>query len=258
MKRIVWHKFRKLEYLAAFIYLLHMILLFSWRINLYHFILVASTASLIYAIAIWQNLKIHNRHKTIDMLNKEIQTNRHEYNNDLTIIAGLLELGNIQNAQKYLRNKWHNFSEPAEPSFERFFALLHHHCSLALLQGINVSVNLTPLSKMKVPNEFFLILDNLLENAREAVLLQNNERWLKINITSTDDLIHLTISNSGTPIATDLQTKIFEPGVTTKANPIHGFGLTLSKEKADLIGGNLVLENSNEEGTTFTFTLPAK
>ncbi len=257
MKKIARHKLRKLEYLAAFIYLLNMILLFSWRINLKHFILIAITASLLYAISFCQSLIIHTQHKTIDIINKKIHTNRHEYKNDLTIIAGLLELGNIQNALKYLHTKWHNSNEPPEPSVEEFFALLHHHCTLALLQGIDVSVKLTP-PKMKVPSEFFVILDNLLENAREAILLQNRERWLKLNITSNNDFIQLTISNSGLPIATDLQTQIFEPGVTTKANSTHGFGLTLSKEKANLIGGNLALIQSDEDSTTFTFTLPAK
>jgi PAS domain S-box-containing protein len=100
------------------------------------------------------------------------------------------------------------------------------------------------------------ILLNLLQNAFDAVAEQPGERWVRLNIHSSEDSVVFSVTDNGPGIPEELRTRIMEPFFTTK--PVGkgtGLGLSLSKSIAEEHGGKL--EYSQDQGQTcFSLVLP--
>lgn len=71
-----------------------------------------------------------------------------------------------------------------------------------------------------------------------------------------DELV-IRISDTGTGVPADLQDQLFEPffRINRGDNRGSGLGLLICRRLAQLMGGNVVLEFSSEQGTTFKVTL---
>jgi len=97
---------------------------------------------------------------------------------------------------------------------------------------------------------------NLLQNAFDAVVEQNGERWVRLEVENGDDTVALSVIDSGPGIPRELRSHIGEPFFTTK--PVGkgtGLGLSLSKTIAEDHGGSL--EYSDDHGRTrFSLVLP--
>jgi PAS domain S-box-containing protein len=76
------------------------------------------------------------------------------------------------------------------------------------------------------------------------------------------DWVHLRVRDTGIGIASGMQTKIFEPFVQVDTGHVRrsegtGLGLTISRDLARGMGGDLTVESTPGVGTTFTLSLPA-
>jgi C4-dicarboxylate-specific signal transduction histidine kinase len=97
---------------------------------------------------------------------------------------------------------------------------------------------------------------NLLQNAFDAVVDQEGERWVRLEVQNGDESVALSVIDSGPGIPLELRSRVGEPFFTTK--PVGkgtGLGLSLSKTIAADHGGNL--EYSEDHGhTRFSLVLP--
>jgi PAS domain S-box-containing protein len=70
--------------------------------------------------------------------------------------------------------------------------------------------------------------------------------------------VKITVSDTGTGIAPDIQSAIFEPYFTTKGpGEGTGMGLAMTQGIVESYGGSIQVESQLGEGTTFTLYLPA-
>jgi signal transduction histidine kinase len=101
------------------------------------------------------------------------------------------------------------------------------------------------------------ILANLVSNA-----VKFGERGgILVDLRRAGPDVVLEVSDSGAGIPPELHDRVFEPFFqvdpsTTRREGGLGLGLSLSREFARLLGGDLTLRSAPGEGSTFTLRLP--
>lgn len=103
------------------------------------------------------------------------------------------------------------------------------------------------------------ILLNLADNA--AKYAETNKPCVTINVLQAHRTLCIRFSDNGPGIPQSVQQSLFRPfSRSAKAEsgrkPGVGLGLALSRDLARSISGDLVLERSNEKGSTFILSLP--
>lgn len=100
------------------------------------------------------------------------------------------------------------------------------------------------------------VVMNLVQNAFDAVAETPDEKWVRVNVTTQDDSVVVSVIDSGPGVPPHLRARIMEPFFTTK--PVGkgtGLGLSLSRSIAASHGGDLTL-GEQDGHTCFLLTLP--
>ena len=132
-----------------------------------------------------------------------------------------------------------------------------HAVSLPLDVPPNVRINylsVTPFLVLKT-DPFFIkrILSNLICNGIQAMETVGGE--LVVRAFLRDNLIIISVSDTGAGISDEVKDKLFKPLFTTKSKG-QGFGLAVVKKLVEALGGNVCFETRVGQGTTFTVELP--
>ena len=99
------------------------------------------------------------------------------------------------------------------------------------------------------------VLINLMRNAVEA-MQASETRELLVRTTSIDnDMLAVSVADTGPGIAEEIAAQLFQPFVTTKPSGM-GVGLSISRRIIEAHGGTLTVQRNDAGGATFTFTLP--
>jgi len=106
------------------------------------------------------------------------------------------------------------------------------------------------------PSELNQVVLNLIINGAQAISAGNGK--IAIEVTDNTSFIEINISDNGSGISQEIQSKIFDPFFTTK--PIGtgtGLGLSIAhKIINDLHNGRITFVSEINKGTTFTLHLP--
>lgn len=92
-----------------------------------------------------------------------------------------------------------------------------------------------------------------------APVLANALRFgthVEVSATQDDAYTHITVTDDGPGVATELGSRIFEPGVSAGDGSGAGLGLPLARRLARSVGGDVVLDSA-EAPTRFVVRLPA-
>jgi PAS domain S-box-containing protein len=109
------------------------------------------------------------------------------------------------------------------------------------------------------PDHLKRIFQNLVGNARDAMPEGGNITISceKVVRTSSEGVIHIRVTDTGTGIPQELSEKVFDPFFTTKKpGKGTGLGLALVRRIIMLHNGTISIEKSGYEGTTFLIELP--
>jgi two-component system sensor kinase FixL len=99
------------------------------------------------------------------------------------------------------------------------------------------------------------VIFNLVRNATEA-MSNSVRRVLTLATNSTaDNMVEVSLSDTGPGVPADLRATLFEPFVTAKESGL-GIGLSISRVIIEAHGGKLTAEDNPGGGAIFRFTLP--
>ena len=100
------------------------------------------------------------------------------------------------------------------------------------------------------------VLLNLMRNAIEAMEESERRELLVSTTPAQDNMVEISVADTGTGIAPEISAQLFQPFVTTKAQGM-GVGLSISRAIIEAHGGSIAPQPNPGGGTVFCFTLPA-
>jgi len=133
--------------------------------------------------------------------------------------------------------------------------------SLGLVGSANDNVRTTlklakdlppvPIDKVQIQQ----VMINLLRNAAEAMRDGAKREMTVTTARDDDEFVVVSVQDTGPGLPADVQKRLFEPFVTTKATGL-GIGLSICRTIVESHGGRLWAESSKGGGTIFRFRLP--
>ncbi|AFQ42708.1 histidine kinase,HAMP domain-containing protein,histidine kinase [Desulfosporosinus meridiei DSM 13257] len=133
-------------------------------------------------------------------------------------------------------------------------AVLSFSAAMLRKQEVKVQLHLDPkLPKILADTEKLKqVFVNIIVNAAEAMPSGGN---LDITTSQTDDIVIVSLSDTGEGISGGDIHRIFDPFFTTKQAGT-GLGLSISYQSIKLHGGMIDVDSTPYNGTTFTIKLP--
>jgi two-component system NtrC family sensor kinase len=124
---------------------------------------------------------------------------------------------------------------------------------------VRVEVKLDPAMPPTMADPFQLqqVVLNLLANAEYALSSWAGDRVVTVSTRAADELLTITVADSGPGISEDHLTRVFNPFFTTK--PVGegtGLGLSISDGIVREHGGRIRVESTPGSGATFVIELP--
>jgi PAS domain S-box-containing protein len=98
------------------------------------------------------------------------------------------------------------------------------------------------------------VLLNLLKNAVEA-MAEAKQRDIVVEVKDRTSHLAFSVTDHGSGIVADLESKLFEPFYSTKAEGM-GMGLNICRSIIEFHHGRLWARNNSQGGSTFYFSLP--
>lgn len=195
-----------------------------------------------------------------------LRANTHEFLNKLQVISGLLQTGQLDQAQQYIGTISADHEHITAPVMQR----IRNTSVAALILGkashmreLNIDLilmhnsSLPERSRFLSTNELVTVVGNLMENAVEAADSSPADRLRAVALQLTEDEkgLLIMVSDSGPGISDQDLPHIFQPGFSTKAAKGRGTGMALIRNIVDRHGGTIDVETEPGFGTTFTIIL---
>jgi sensor histidine kinase regulating citrate/malate metabolism len=190
-----------------------------------------------------------------------MRAQRHDFINHLQVVYSLLQLGEHQEAEEYLRRVYEDLRQVGRllrtenPAVN---ALLAAKSVQAEQRHIRLSFSIrSRLDRLPMEDwEFCRVLGNLIDNALDAAAGQN-EPWTAVSLWEELADFRFQVSNNGPAIPRELTARIFEPGFTTKGDRGSGMGLYIVRTLLDKYGGTIGVESDHQQ-TVFSGRIPVK
>jgi two-component system sensor kinase FixL len=150
----------------------------------------------------------------------------------------------------------------SERRVESVRKLVEESSALALVgaqqQGIRVRFRFDPTLDPVLADKVQIqqVLLNLIRNAVEAMEGREKRELLISTTPAGDGMIAISVADSGSGMAPEVTTQLFQPFVTTKRHGM-GVGLSISRTIVESHGGQISCEPNPDGGTIFRFTLRA-
>lgn len=116
-------------------------------------------------------------------------------------------------------------------------------------------MNIDPEWRLKAdPDSLNMVFTHIIQNAQDATPADG---YVDISATREENLVRICIEDNGEGMDADfIHNRLFKPFETTKTGKGMGIGVFQAREYVQSLGGNIVVESTLGEGTTFIITLP--
>lgn len=190
----------------------------------------------------------------------------HEFANKLHVLLGLLKQSHIEEAIAFIRQEQQDSTKQqqaiaTQPSI-LLQALLEGKISEAKERGITITIEtedvLIDYNDEEV-DALLTALGNVLQNAMDA-LDQTNipDKQIKLFIHQYRHELIIEVHDNGPGIDEETANHIFNLGFTTKDGYDRGYGMTISEQAIEKVGGSLLIEESDLGGACFLIILQRK
>ncbi len=200
----------------------------------------------------------------IRQLVEALRASSHEFSNKLHVILGLLELGQFDEAKKYVQSTQsehgalhtrllRTFREPmiAGLMLGKFSVARERGIAMDLTQGSG----LRSLLPEPLAHSLVLVLGNLVDNALDALRDQTDPKGrLTVDIHEKGGTIVLRVEDNGPGIPFHMHDLIFRRGFSTKGEG-RGTGLHLVRQEMELLGGRIDVSSGGGR-TVFYAAMP--
>ena len=158
-----------------------------------------------------------------------LRAQAHEFSNRLHTIAGLIELGESEEAVRFVHRVSSSRSEFSEavtaavrdPSVA---ALLIAKASQAAELGVDLRIapdSALPALDDELSADVATVVGNLVDNAMEAAA-EAPQRWVEVSLGLVDGEVDVVVRDSGPGVPPGMEREIFRRGVSTKAAATPG------------------------------------
>lgn len=183
-------------------------------------------------ISRWRLKMVHQQkaYHNIELLNKDLRAQRHDFLNHMQVTYGLIELKEYEEASLYLNKIYgeiNKLSNNIKTEKIAINALLQAKSNEAEHKNIHFFVNAsTRLSDIGMEEwELCGCLSNLIDNAFEAAQNYEEEKCVWIRIYEDMGNYFIDVDNTGRTLSSEEAVLIFEEGITSKSGEGHGLGL---------------------------------
>lgn len=184
---------------------------------------------------------------------------RHDFNNHIQMLYGLLELGQFESARKYMSSVFSlasSYSEILKVNNIEISALLHGKLGLSKSKGIEMDMCVSgdfrhlPIEPMELTS----ILGNLIDNAIDgSQCVSADKRKITLNMDRTNYSLLISISNHIEEKTQGIKKCLFDKGFSTKGS--SGLGLHIVKEIVERHNGRIEYR-IDLDTITFTIIIP--
>ncbi len=150
----------------------------------------------------------------------------------------------------------------SERRVENVKKLVEEASALALVgakdTGVRVRFDFTPGADFVLADKVQIqqVVLNLMRNAIEAMETSEIRDLVIATAPAANDMLEIKVTDTGSGIAPEIGTQLFQPFVTTKRQGM-GVGLSISRTIIEAHGGTIAARSNPEGGTIFTLTLPS-
>jgi PAS domain S-box-containing protein len=178
----------------------------------------------------------------------------------LTIINDILDFSKVESGKLELFNQAFDLRDCIEEALDVV-------ASKATEKGLNLACRVevdVPQAIIGDVSRIRQVLVNLLSNA--VKFTQAGEVVVTVRtqvVTNASHVLTFSVRDTGIGISPDRSSRLFQPFIQVDASTTRhyggtGLGLAISKRLVEIMGGTISLEGAVNQGSTFSFTLPAE
>ncbi|WP_448627844.1 ATP-binding protein [Geodermatophilus sp. URMC 64] len=190
-----------------------------------------------------------------------LRAQAHEFSNRLHTIAGLIELGEPDEAVRFVHRVSAGLSEfsgvvTAAVRDPAIAALLIAKASQAAELAVDLRIapdSSLPVLDDELSTDVATVVGNLVDNAMDATASVAS-RWVEVGLGLVDGEVDVVVRDSGPGVPPGMEREVFRRGVSSKDGQ-RGIGLSLVHLVCTRRGGSVTATSAG--GSTFTARLPA-
>ena len=197
-------------------------------------------------------------------LTEALRAQSHEFANRMHTLVGLVELGQYQEAIRFVTGVSAAHDELAEQlkaaiGDPKLVALTLAKSSLAEERGVRLQVTAGSHVDGAITDvgAVLTVTGNLIDNAIEATAAAPDPRWVELTVVSAGSGLLIQVRDSGPGVPDSDREAIFADGFTSKASRTgarRGLGLALVRQITQRRGG--MISVGRDGGAVFTAVLP--
>ncbi|HWL41844.1 MAG TPA: sensor histidine kinase [Ilumatobacter sp.] len=202
---------------------------------------------------------------TAKKVTDSLRAQAHEYTNRMHTVAGLIELGQTDEALGFIASSSRIAQSLTEAytdaaSDPTLLALLLAKSADALERGVEFEVHTdanVQVARIDQPDEIVTAIGNLIDNAFDAATAAERPALVRLELTGDGLDLVATVDDSGAGVNPHDRQRIFDLGYSTKGADGRGIGLALVLAAAVRRGGTLeLLDEGSLPGARFRVRLP--